>query len=69
MNISNLIVIAIVAAIVLLVSLYLWSAKKSGVKCIGCPEGKNCSGSCALNSEGCSGCPGGCGHMGASHNN
>lgn len=61
MNISNLIIIAVVAAIVLAVSLYLWKAKNSGVKCIGCPEGKNCSGACGLNSEGCSGCPGSCG--------
>lgn len=60
MNISNLIIIAIVALLVLIVSLYLWKAKKSGVKCIGCPDGKSCSGACSLGSEGCSGCPSGC---------
>lgn len=64
MNISNLIIILIVAALVLLVSVYLLRAKKSGVKCIGCPDGKSCSGSCAANGEGCSGCPGSCSSVG-----
>ena len=37
-----LIVIAIVAA----AGFYIYKAKKSGQKCIGCPNGKNCHGSC-----------------------
>ena len=37
---------------------YIIKAKKSGQKCIGCPDSKNCSsGGC---SGGCSGCNGGC---------
>lgn len=31
---------------------YIIKAKKSGQKCIGCPDSKTCSGGCA----GCSGC-------------
>ncbi len=26
---------------------YVWKAKKSGKKCIGCPDGGSCSGNCA----------------------
>ncbi|MBE6008691.1 MAG: FeoB-associated Cys-rich membrane protein [Lachnospiraceae bacterium] len=33
---------------------YIYKAKKSGVKCIGCPAGKECSG------KSCSGCGCGC---------
>ena len=50
----DIIVIAIVALIVGLVSLYLYRAKKRGVKCIGCPDGAKCGGKC-------SGCSGNCG--------
>ena len=28
-------------------ALYVYRAKKSGQKCIGCPQSKNCSGSCS----------------------
>ena len=46
----------IVAAVLLLViggaALYIRKAMKSGVKCIGCPEGGTCSGKCA----GCDSC-------------
>ncbi len=35
--------------------LYLYKAKKQGVKCIGCPDGATCSGKCQC-------CPGGCGN-------
>ena len=35
-------------------ALYVYRAKKSGKKCIGCPDPGSCSGGCA----GCSGCRG-----------
>lgn len=34
--------------------LYIYKAKKRGVKCIGCPAAGKCAGNC-------SGCAGGCG--------
>lgn len=49
---ANIVVIAIVAVIIGLASLYIYKSKKNGVKCIGCPEGASCGGNCA----GCSGC-------------
>ena len=52
------IVVGIVAAVVIvgLAGFYVYRAKKSGKKCIGCPEGcscssKGCSCSCCHNSE------------------
>ncbi|MBQ3111659.1 MAG: FeoB-associated Cys-rich membrane protein [Firmicutes bacterium] len=56
----NLITFLVIAAIVGGAGLYIYKAKKSGVKCIGCPSAKacgqqgmtGCSGSCAS----CSGC-------------
>lgn len=51
---ENLIVLLVVAFIVGCAAGYIYKAKKRGVKCIGCPDGKNCSGTCA----GCSGCSG-----------
>ena len=51
---DNLIVIAIVAAIIGCAAWYIYKQKKSGAKCIGCPSSKTCSGHC-------SGCNGGCG--------
>jgi len=49
---TNFIIIAVVAAIIGLAAGYVYKAKKSGAKCIGCPDGCSCS------SKGC-GC--GCG--------
>lgn len=40
---ENVIIIAIVAVIVVLASYYIYKAKKSGKKCIGCPSGCSCS--------------------------
>ena len=40
---ENIIIIAIVAVIVAAAGIYVYKAKKSGKKCIGCPEGCNCS--------------------------
>ncbi len=48
---ENIAIIIIVSVIIGLAVLYIYKAKKSGKKCIGCPENgacssKNCSGSC-----------------------
>ncbi len=50
---ENIIVIAVLVFIVGLASGYIYKAKKSGKKCIGCPAGGACSGSCG-------GCGGAC---------
>ena len=47
---TDLIIIAVVVIIVGLAGFYIYRAKKSGKKCIGCPEGCSCS------SKGCSCC-------------
>lgn len=49
----DIIILAVVAAVVGLVSWYLYRARKKGVKCIGCPEGVKCG-------ERCQGCSGNC---------
>ena len=51
---ENFIVIAVILAILVSASVYIWKEKKRGVKCIGCPEGCACGkgGSCS----GCTGC-------------
>ena len=52
MNPIDYIIIAIVAAIVGGAAFYIYKAKKSGKKCIGCPDSATCSGNCGS----CSGC-------------
>lgn len=47
-------IIAVVVIILGGVIFYIRRAKKQGVKCIGCPDAKTCSGNC-------SGCNGSCG--------
>ena len=54
---DNLVIIAIIAAIVGLAALYVYKAKKSGKKCIGCPEGC-CSCGSEKNESDCSCCCG-----------
>lgn len=49
----NLIVTLVLAVIIGGADLYIYKAKKHGVKCIGCPSAKTCGGNC-------SGCAGGC---------
>lgn len=53
-NISNLIIVAIVLAIVTAISLYLHRAKKRGETCIGCPYARQCSGGGGLSGNSCS---------------
>lgn len=40
---TDLIIILVVAAILILAGRYVYKAKKSGRKCIGCPHSKTCS--------------------------
>lgn len=60
---TNLIVFMIIAAIVGGAGLYMYKAKKRGVKCIGCPAGETCGrqGGHAC-SGGCASCGGSCPH-------
>lgn len=44
---KDLIVIAIILVIIGLASLYVYKAKKSGKKCVGCPYADSCKGSCS----------------------
>lgn len=45
---ENIILAAILVIVVGAAALYIYKAKKSGKKCIGCPDsGTCCSGSCA----------------------
>lgn len=58
---DNFVVIAIIVAILALVILYIVKAKKSGIKCIGCPDAKTCqsrAGGCSSCNGGCQGCNG-----------
>lgn len=60
---ENIIIIAVVVIIVGLAALYIYKAKKSGQKCIGCPHSKSCNKTEHLCGGNCSGCSGGCGHQ------
>ena len=57
---TDFIIIAVLVIIIGAAVVYIRKAKKSGVKCIGCPSGCNCSHSheegsgCNCSSEGCS---------------
>ena len=51
---TDIIVVAVLAVIIGLAAFYVYRAKKSGKKCIGCPDSGSCSGACS----GCSCCSG-----------
>lgn len=51
---TDYIIIGVVIVIVVLAGLYIRRSKKSGKKCVGCPDGGSCS------SERCAGCSYGC---------
>ena len=53
---ANVIVVGVLLIIVGAAVWYIIKSKKSGVKCIGCPLGCNCSAKCAGQSDGCCGC-------------
>ena len=48
---TDMIVAVILAALIGGAAFYIYRAKKSGAKCIGCPDSGTCSGNCS----GCSG--------------
>lgn len=48
---ENIIIIAIVSAIVIGIIIYLYREKKKGVTCIGCPYAKKCGGKCGAKKE------------------
>jgi len=50
---ANIIVGIIVLAIVGAAAFYIIKEKKKGVKCIGCPDGATCSGSCSACNGAC----------------
>lgn len=52
---ENIVVILIVAVIVALAGLYIYKSKKSGKKCIGCPDSGSC-GKSTCNCNSCSSC-------------
>ena len=54
MNPVDFVILSLVIAIVGGAAYYIYKAKKSGKKCIGCPDSGSCSGNCA-------GCACGCG--------
>ena len=49
---ENIVLIAVIALILGGAGFYIFKAKKSGKKCIGCPDSGSCSGHCA----GCTSC-------------
>lgn len=54
----DIVIVIVLAAIIGLAVRYIYKAKKSGKKCIGCPDGGSCSsknGGCNCNC-GCGGC-------------
>ena len=58
MIIDDIIAVAVIVLVVGGAIAYIIKAKKSGQKCIGCPDSKTCSGGC---SGKCSGCNSPCG--------
>ena len=52
---KNLVIIIVLILVLTLSISYIIKAKKNGVKCIGCPSSKNCSGhcGCSCGSEDC----------------
>ena len=53
MELIDYIIIAVIAAIVFGAGYAIYRSKKSGKKCIGCPDSGSCSGSCAGCSRSC----------------
>ncbi|MBR5559377.1 MAG: FeoB-associated Cys-rich membrane protein [Oscillospiraceae bacterium] len=54
---TDIIIIAVIAVIVGLAAGYVYKAKKSGKKCIGCPDACNCS-AAQKGGASCGGCCG-----------
>lgn len=47
----DMIIVAVVLIIIGAAAAYIIKSKKSGVKCIGCPAGGNCSGNCGCHTD------------------
>lgn len=58
----DLMIILVLLAIVGGAAAYVYKAKKSGKKCIGCPSGASCESGSSTCSGSCSGCSCGCGN-------
>lgn len=54
---ENIIIVAVLIVVICLAVFYIYKSKKSGKKCIGCPDSGSCS---ASKCEGSCGCCGGC---------
>ena len=54
---TDILIILILLAVLGGAALYLYRSKKRGVKCIGCPDAKTCSGNCGSCGGNCN-----CGH-------
>lgn len=52
MNLTDYIIIAVIAVIICGAAYAIYRSKKSGKKCIGCPDSDGCAGNCAY----CRGC-------------
>lgn len=52
---ENFIIIAIIVIIVGLAAFYIYKSKKSGKKCIGCPDSCSCASKKGKNECGCCG--------------
>ncbi len=52
---ADIVILLVIVFILGLAGGYVYKARKKGVKCIGCPDAKTCSGNCA-------GCSGACAH-------
>jgi len=50
---EDLIAAVVIIVIVAAAGLYIYKAKKSGKKCIGCPDSGSCSGNCGSCGCGC----------------
>lgn len=61
MNPTDIFIIIIIAIILALAGFYVYRAKKSGKKCIGCPDSGSCSSGEHTCSGSCSSCNGSCG--------
>lgn len=48
----DLIIVAVVLAIVGAAGIYIWREKKKGVKCIGCPAAGHCKHNCNCHADG-----------------
>ena len=51
MKAEDIIIVAVLVVVLGLAAWYVYKAKKSGQKCIGCPHSKTCGGKCSCEKE------------------